>query len=155
MRLFSFLAAGKHLGGSISNLSTCEYHFLSGRRQFTNQFNDVYILLLVLTLFCNYPSIFRWNVLPRMNRARWHSKAIWIPQHGIFVLGGYKANFSGKYSVELLRKSSSGYSFEWTYLAYLLETSSCLLVTQVNERVHVLNASQSFSRFQKHNLKHT
>ena len=137
----SVLDGRKHLGGGLSNLSTCEYHFLSGRRQFTNQ-------------FCNYPSIFRWNVLPRMNRARWHSKAIWIPQHGIFVLGGYKANFSGEYSVELLRKSSSGYAFECTYHTHLLETSRCLLVAQVNERVFVHNANQPLPRFQMLNLKY-
>ena len=89
-----------------------------------------------------------------MKRARWHSKAIWIPQHGILVLGGHNANFRGEYSVELLRESSSGYAFEWTYLANLLETSSCLLVAQVNERVFVHNANQSLPRFQMLNLKH-
>ena len=56
--------------------------------------------------------------------------------------------------MELLRKSSSGYAFEWTYLAHLLETSSCLLVAQVNERVFVLNANQPLPRFQMLNLKY-
>ena len=52
------------------------------------------------------------------------------------------------------RKSSSGYAFECTFLTHLLETSSCLLVAQVNERVFVHNANQSLPRFQMLNLKH-
>ena len=64
------LGGRKHLDGSISYLSTCEYHVLNGRRQFTVHFNDVFVLFLVLTLLCIIPSIFRWNALPRMNRGR-------------------------------------------------------------------------------------
>ena len=39
------LGGRKHLDGSTSFLSTCEYHFLNGRRQIAVQFNDTYVLL--------------------------------------------------------------------------------------------------------------
>ena len=40
------LGGRKHLGGSISYLSTSEYHVLNGRMQFTIQFNDIYVFFI-------------------------------------------------------------------------------------------------------------
>ena len=148
-RVFA-LGGLQHIEDNISYLASCEYLPHNNNRQFFGIFLCFCYNKLKIAFSMHLPPLLplRWMPFPDMNRRRYKSAAIWVPQYGVFCIGGYSDESQEEDSVEYIKLYEFGPQQPWRLIKPMLNPVSWPIVAQINKCIFVLDGHSSSYQIQ-------